>query len=250
MNSTNTRSTNSNDANVAVAALQKAFLDGQISAVVYEQARAGLMANTTTSSSNSSGSIPVAVATRFKEQPQPQMMTRSANDRSNMTRSANDRSNWVNPTDAFNDVAVLEVQVIDGVLTMDTPLPCIAYIFMAPFPFCCMGCCLYGASKVEFDDKSKQVTVKTWNGGCCGKCGNGHKSFVGSYEEITSFETRMTSTKINSVYQYDIEMRFHGVKPYNLGGMDPHSVALQKVRSLTSFINSRRTIPLQNPRMF
>ena len=38
-------SANSDDADVAVAALQKAFLDGQISAVVYEQACAGLANN-------------------------------------------------------------------------------------------------------------------------------------------------------------------------------------------------------------
>ena len=42
---TSSYANNSDDANVAVAALQKAFLDGQISAVVYEQACAGLANN-------------------------------------------------------------------------------------------------------------------------------------------------------------------------------------------------------------
>ena len=161
------------------------------------------------------------------EQPQPQAMTRSATDTSN----------------------VLEAQVIDGVLTIDTPLPCVAYIYMAPLPFFCMGCWCFGASKIEFDDKLKQVTLKTWNGGCCGVGGNGHKSFVGGYEEIASFDTWATSMTINKQFQFEIKMNVQGVKPYNLSGLDPHSVALEKVRNLTSFLNSRRTIPLQNPEL-
>ena len=186
---------------------------------------------------NNGGGSGVGNFFQIHEQPQSQMMTRSANDPSKVP--------WRErrTMDIYNGYA----QVIDGVLKIDTPLPCIAYVYMAPFPFLCLGCCYFGASKLEFNHKLKQVTVKTWNGGCCGVGGNGHKSFVGGYEEIASFETRMTATAINHVHQYEINMNVQGVKPFNLGGLDPDIVASQKVRSLTSFINSRRTIPLQNP---
>ena len=190
---------------------------------------------------------------QIHEQPQPQMMTRSANDPSKVP--------WRErrTMDIYNGYA----QVIDGVLKIDTPLPCIAYVYMAPFPFLCLGCCYFGASKLEFNHKLKQVTVKTWNGGCCGVGGNGHKKCVAGYAQITSFETEKTSTSTRREtsygrgtleYQYQTKMNIkdhHGKKvEWNLGGLDDHSVALQKVRNLTNVINSYRARPLKNPCRF
>ena len=188
---------------------------------------------------------------QIHEQPQSQMMTRSANDPSKVP--------WRErrTMDIYNGYA----QVIDGVLKIDTPLPCIAYVYMAPFPFLCLGCCYFGASKLEFNHKLKQVTVKSWNGGCGGVGGNGHKKCVAGYAQITSFETEETITKKTNdisygrdTYQYGTKMNVkdhHGKKvEWNLGGMDDHSVALQKVRNLTNVINSYRARPLKNPCRF
>jgi hypothetical protein len=51
-----------------------------------------------------------------------------------------------------------------GRFSVDESLPCLAYVFMLPFPFFCMGCCIFGASKFTFDDTTMEVTAKRWDG--------------------------------------------------------------------------------------
>tara|TARA_B110000090_G_C13269449_1_gene403569 strand:+ start:80 stop:832 length:753 start_codon:yes stop_codon:yes gene_type:complete len=209
----------------ALAALQKAFLAGHITAIVYDQARRGLLAtNTTNTSSNScnSSNSSTPVATPMYQGPQPQMMTRQPN---------------------RNSGTPLELEMVDGVLSIDYPLPWYAYVFMMPFPFLCMGCCMFNASKIEFDDTTNQAHVKAWNGGCCGHCGLCHRSWVGPYNDIINFKQEVTNMQVNGHFMYTIIMKVRGddgaPQEYKFG-MDYMYTSMEKVKDLNGFVNARR----------
>lgn len=209
----------------ALAALQKAFLAGHITAIVYDQARCGLLAtNTTNTSSNScnSSNSSTPVATPMYQGPQPQMMTRQPN---------------------RNSGTPLELEMVDGVLSIDYPLPWYAYVFMMPFPFLCMGCCMFNASKIEFDDTTNQAHVKAWNGGCCGHCGLCHRSWVGPYNDIINFKQEVTNMQVNGHFMYTIIMKVRGddgaPQEYKFG-MDYMYTSMEKVKDLNGFVNARR----------
>ena len=209
----------------ALAALQKAFLAGHITAIVYDQARRGLLAtNTTNTSSNScnSSNSSTPVATPMYQGPQPQMMTRQPN---------------------RNSGTPLELEMVDGVLSIDYPLPWYAYVFMMPFPFLCMGCCMFNASKLEFDDTTKQAHVKAWSGGCCGHCGLRHRSWVGPYNDIIIFQQEVTNMQVNKRNQYTIKMKVideDGAPQEYKFGMDDMYTSMEKVQDLNRFVNARR----------
>ena len=103
---TNVTTTNGGNAD-ALAALQTAFFAGHITAVVYEQAKAGLVA--------SGGSTPIA--TPLYPQPQQQAMSRF--DLVSMLQNSNNNSS----TPYNKETNPLEQQMMDGILSIDNPLP-------------------------------------------------------------------------------------------------------------------------------
>lgn len=60
--------------------------------------------------------------------------------------------------------AVEPVIKVPDVTIIENPLPCMAYAFMLPFPFFCFGCCMYGASNIEINRKTRIVTITSWKG--------------------------------------------------------------------------------------
>jgi hypothetical protein len=89
-------------------------------------------------------------------------------------------------------------QVGEGRFTIVTPLPCWAYVFMIPFPFFCMGCCLFGGSSATFDDTTLEVTAKRWKGvfSCCPK-----EQRVIPYRSIANVVIFHTNVSVNRVTQ-------------------------------------------------
>jgi hypothetical protein len=41
---------------------------------------------------------------------------------------------------------------------------CPEIMFYMPFPFFCMGCCMFNASDLTFDDNTRTLTAETWTG--------------------------------------------------------------------------------------
>jgi hypothetical protein len=89
-------------------------------------------------------------------------------------------------------------QVGDGRFSVESPLPCYAYLFMIPFPFFCLGCCIFGASSITFDDTTLEVTAKRWKGvfSCCPK-----EQRVISYRSIANVVIFLTNMSVNRVTQ-------------------------------------------------
>ena len=118
-----------------------------------------------------------------------------------------------------------------------------AYPFMLPFPFLCMGCCLFGASKFEFDDKNRQASIKTWNGGCCGHFGLCSKSWVGNYDQIINFESESTAMTVNNQHMWTTKMIVKGndgaQKVFKFG-MHPYYTIQEKSNQWNAFIGARR----------
>ena len=212
-------------ANQQLAHLKQAFINKQMSVIEYEQAEQQLFAQLY-SSSQHGGVTPTATAIPSPfYQPQPQIMTRNNFQPQQMRQQQAATS------------PELEAQIVDGVLTLDNPLPCVAYIFMLPFPFLCMGCCLFSGSKILFDDRTRQMTINTWNG--VGLC---RKSWVGGYEQIISFDVEATSTSINNVQMYTGKVAVRddaGMKEFRFG-MESYARQQQKVQNLNAFMNVRR----------
>ena len=137
-------------------------------------------------------------------------------------------------------VKIVTSSVIDRVLTIEYPLPIEAYIFMCPFPFFCIGCCIKKGSKLVFDDNTRQLTIEIYRSlkspftgrRCCGT-----KHWIGSYDEIISFETnryspRQRETKVKVRDGRDIS-------EYLLGNMSVENHGHQ-ARQLNWFIKSRQ----------
>jgi hypothetical protein len=84
-----------------------------------------------------------------------------------------------------------------GRFSVDEPLPCDAYCFMLPFPFLCLGCFIFGASKLTFDDTTMEVTAKRWDG-LFERCA---KIDVIPYHSIANVVIVGTNMRVNHVRQ-------------------------------------------------
>jgi len=84
-----------------------------------------------------------------------------------------------------------------GRFSVDEPLPCDAYWFMLPFPFLCLGCFIFGASKLTFDDTTMEVTAKRWDG-LFERCA---KIDVIPYHSIANVVIVGTNMRVNHVRQ-------------------------------------------------
>jgi len=65
-------------------------------------------------------------------------------------------------------------QPVDGQLagkeTIKFGLGCMPHCFMLPFPFFCLGCCLFRSSELQLDDATQTLTWRSWPGYCCCDC--------------------------------------------------------------------------------
>ena len=85
----------------------------------------------------------------------------------------------------------------DGTYVIDTPIPCFAYLFMLPFPFFCMGCCLFKASYISFDMERQTMTSRVWSG-VFQACASER---VVPFSAIANVATCSTSTRVNGIAQ-------------------------------------------------
>lgn len=119
----------------------------------------------------------------------------------------------------------------DGTYVIDTPIPCYAYIFMLPFPFFCMGCCMFKASYISFDMERKTFTSRVWSGvfqACA-------EEKVVPFSAIANVATCSTSMRVNGVTQrtWGILLRSgEFVKTGSMAGMTDTTRRAQEVHQL------------------
>ena len=89
----------------------------------------------------------------------------------------------------------------NGRLQVDVQPDCMMTLFMLPFPFLCLGCCLSTSNHLVFDDNSQTFSGTTYPGYCCFP---GFKTKVlVEYANIGNVGYRQTSMQINDQYQFE-----------------------------------------------
>ena len=213
--------------------LKQSFIKQHITAVQYEQAEQQLFAQVYSSAQSAyqpHQQPPQQIsATRNSLSPTPDFRTEQQQLVQQITATQNSLSPTLQSTPLCRYKIV--TSVIDRVLTIEYPLPIEAYIFMCPFPFFCIGCCIKKGSKLVFDDNTRQLTIEIYRGlkspftgrRCCGT-----KHWIGSYDEIISFE--LSSVKVRDG---------RDISEYLLGNMAVENPG-QQARQLNWFIKSRQ----------
>ena len=89
----------------------------------------------------------------------------------------------------------------NGLVVIETPLPLFAYAFMLPFPFFCMGCCMFQQSRIVLDDNAQTVDVRLRRGHLPGV-----KHHTLAYQDIGNLAIIPTSTVVNGSRMHKMEI--------------------------------------------
>lgn len=123
----------------------------------------------------------------------------------------------------------------DGLVVIETPLPCLAYLFMLPFPFLCMGCCLFQQSRIILDDASRLVTVHVRNGAC--PCATKRREF--SYSDIGNVAVVPTSMRVNGVRMHTTIFLLRDATRVRTGRLESKEKAYLFAREVHRFLFGR-----------
>jgi len=122
----------------------------------------------------------------------------------------------------------------DGRCHIRTRLPCFAYVFMLPFPFFCLGCCIFGASDFSFDDNERVLYAKTWRG--VFSCGEPRRI---PYTDIANVGILSTSTRVNGIPQRSWGIVLRDGTIVQSGYSGSHYSTAQRALALHAFLFGR-----------
>jgi len=122
----------------------------------------------------------------------------------------------------------------NGIVAVETPLPSLAYLFMLPFPFFCMGCCLFRQSKLVFDENTRLIKVTVRKGAC--PCST-QKTF--SYNDIGNVAVVRTTVRIDGVRMHETLILLRDSTKIRTGRLESKEGAFAFAKEIHHFIFGR-----------